>query len=301
MISLRPPIRPKQRRSIAGESMTIAAGFTCTDGILICADTEHTGADSKFDRSKVSRRDFPFCSYGITGSGNSSYLGMAADILEEAVAVNTAKFTSATLDESEVLFIKILRNMAVTLHRHIKSCVPPPGYDYPTIELIVGVRLYKGVSEKLTLVHIASDGGVSRMYDSVFVGTGAAIATNFARILLREVMSLDLMRTVALFIVFQAKLGASFCGGGTHSYHITSNSFSGSTWVDDYALSNKAEDALRLILIEARDDRVSEEDFQKRLVSMADSLRDLKRNVINLNATRTLILEEIKKGNIKLS
>jgi 20S proteasome alpha/beta subunit len=39
--------------------MTIAAGFLCTDGVLLCADTEHTGWTSKSHQSKVDQFDVP--------------------------------------------------------------------------------------------------------------------------------------------------------------------------------------------------------------------------------------------------
>jgi 20S proteasome alpha/beta subunit len=39
--------------------MTIAAGFLCTDGVLLCADTEHTGWTSKSHQSKTDQFDVP--------------------------------------------------------------------------------------------------------------------------------------------------------------------------------------------------------------------------------------------------
>lgn len=41
------------------EPMTIAAGFLCTDGVLLCADTEHTGWTSKSHQSKMDQFDVP--------------------------------------------------------------------------------------------------------------------------------------------------------------------------------------------------------------------------------------------------
>lgn len=39
--------------------MTIAAGFLCSDGVLLCADTEHTGWAAKSHHSKVDHFEVP--------------------------------------------------------------------------------------------------------------------------------------------------------------------------------------------------------------------------------------------------
>lgn len=39
--------------------MTIAAGFSCSDGVLLCADTEHTGWTAKSHHSKVDHFEVP--------------------------------------------------------------------------------------------------------------------------------------------------------------------------------------------------------------------------------------------------
>jgi 20S proteasome alpha/beta subunit len=37
--------------------MTIAAGIRCTDGIVLCSDTEHTEGDGKYEKPKIFSHD----------------------------------------------------------------------------------------------------------------------------------------------------------------------------------------------------------------------------------------------------
>jgi hypothetical protein len=51
--------------------MTIAAGFVCRDGILLCADSQYTGGWEKTFREKVFARPLgavmlPFCVHNST-------------------------------------------------------------------------------------------------------------------------------------------------------------------------------------------------------------------------------------------
>jgi 20S proteasome alpha/beta subunit len=38
-------------------AMTIAAGIRCTDGIVLCSDTEHTEGDGKYEKPKIFSHD----------------------------------------------------------------------------------------------------------------------------------------------------------------------------------------------------------------------------------------------------
>ncbi len=50
-----PKPKPEPKRLPQVKAMTIAAGFMCSDGIILCADSEHSDEITKFQRSKVFR------------------------------------------------------------------------------------------------------------------------------------------------------------------------------------------------------------------------------------------------------
>ena len=90
-------------------SMTIAAGIVCSDGVMIAADTEHTG-EIKFNRGKIRRNTSEaFGDYAMTGTGNSAYLAMAADLIEEGLYANREQFEGLDSIERIYLFKEIVR------------------------------------------------------------------------------------------------------------------------------------------------------------------------------------------------
>ena len=61
--------------------MTIAAGFVCSDGVILCADTEETAGVGyvKVPLEKVRTLEDSDCTLAITGTGNSALLEMAME------------------------------------------------------------------------------------------------------------------------------------------------------------------------------------------------------------------------------
>jgi hypothetical protein len=69
------PVKPKGR-----VPMTIAAGFRCSDGVVVCADREHTTDIGKFSADKVLVRKLSKeCQLVVTGAGASDFIGITAD------------------------------------------------------------------------------------------------------------------------------------------------------------------------------------------------------------------------------
>ncbi len=74
----RPKLEPKRLPQV--KAMTVAAGFLCSDGIILCADSEHSDEITKFQRSKVYRFGKNLV---LTGAGQISYIRMAFDKLSD--------------------------------------------------------------------------------------------------------------------------------------------------------------------------------------------------------------------------
>ena len=58
--------------------MTIAIGFVCIDGVLLCADTEHTGFTSKTHHAKIDNFEVPngrVC-FALSGSSALAWAAM---------------------------------------------------------------------------------------------------------------------------------------------------------------------------------------------------------------------------------
>ncbi len=67
--------------------MTIAGGILCTDGAILCADTQETIGDySKHDTSKIRSFHSNVFTVVMTGGGDSDYLEQAFEMINDACA-----------------------------------------------------------------------------------------------------------------------------------------------------------------------------------------------------------------------
>src|SRR5580704_3616076 len=77
----RPPLPLKHTRYPHSKEkrMTIAAGFLCAEGVLLCADTEVAGWTLKHHDSKLRHFDCPGGNIGFAISGNMDFALAAID------------------------------------------------------------------------------------------------------------------------------------------------------------------------------------------------------------------------------
>jgi hypothetical protein len=101
-LPLRLPYRPQ--KPYVPSIMTMAAGIRCSDGLVVCADTEVTEGVTKSDRTKIwKERDFLI----VTGSGTSDYIKMAFDKLAAASRVNLPNDSDTAREAVETLIHSI--------------------------------------------------------------------------------------------------------------------------------------------------------------------------------------------------
>ena len=191
------------------QTMTICSGFICKDGLLLTADTQISGG-GKYDAAKICRLKFSGGEYVITGAGSVSFIGMASDRISAKLFENRRKFTGA-IEKRKAVFLRIVQEEILDIHaRHVASY--PYGDPRPYFALILGVQ-FAGKSNDPDLLHCAVDGGVFWAQNDIIEGSGADIARRFANILCLVRLPLDVMRSVAIFCLHQAKEGAEGCGG----------------------------------------------------------------------------------------
>jgi hypothetical protein len=128
-----PSPKPAPERLPKVKAMTVAAGFLCSDGIILCADSEHADDKAKFQRPKVFRLDDK--GLLLTGAGTSSYIKMAFDKLCDEYTDTFPASPSAARTALEKVVIDIYAN-------HIA-----PFFDVhnrPFIHLLTGTRCANG-------------------------------------------------------------------------------------------------------------------------------------------------------------
>lgn len=189
--------------------MTIAAGFKCTNGIVLCADQEITHADrSHTKEQKIWAKQYERLGVVITGSDNWSYLQTAADRI-----IKTLSGVETPVD-AELMIVDTLR---AVFEKDI-SLDSRNLTDPPSIEMIIGIatggdfRLFK--TSNLAVVP-------GKLVE--FTGAGETLARSYLESLYLEssISKQTVQRTIeeaviiGTYILRQVKESAYGCGGPT--------------------------------------------------------------------------------------
>jgi len=182
--------------------VTVAAGIVCSDGLLICADSEVTAEPSKRQREKV----HCFQNYlVVTGAGSGDFIKMAFDKLCDKYKSSRPVNVSDARQIAEDLVLKIHE-------QHIFAFYEPNDAERPGFDLVIGSRCRNG---KLALV-MTSDTTALLCDEYEAIGTGQDIFEYWAKLLYDADVSMDLMSYLTLFILREVKRNVTGCGGDSH-------------------------------------------------------------------------------------
>jgi 20S proteasome alpha/beta subunit len=182
--------------------MTVGIGFVCSDGIVMCADSEESiGCIAKTSTGKIETLTQDGLSVGVIGSGDAGLGTMARQRLIRALA----KTINPSMEEVE----KVIEGF----NRHFfkNYLLPYPASERPSVSLIVGVWIPR---EHWRLFRIESF-SVCENQACECIGVGSYF-TNVAHDLYRPDFDVDKMAKVAIFFMQKAKRGIQGCGGNTH-------------------------------------------------------------------------------------
>jgi 20S proteasome alpha/beta subunit len=197
---LRRPAPYPKRLERRKPPMTIAAGFFCQDGIVICADSEVSTDFEKFDESKIFTQnpdgagDAPTVVFA--GSGWLDFVKMTVDKVR-----NESAFVTHGYEVEEILEKTILN-----VHRkHIRYYPVEPK---PFFSLLVGIRDQNSLSLFLT-----AGTAVNRVPEYACIGVGDTLAHYLSRGLTPQRESSQEAALLAVQILDQVKKNVPGCGG----------------------------------------------------------------------------------------
>ena len=168
--------------------MGIAAGFVCTDGILLAAGTALTDASDKWPQRCFFERTMPRYRIALAGCGNADLVRLAFDHL------------SRELDEEDDLQ-DIRRRAEKMLSRLAKKylfCYEASDPRRPELELLLAVRMQDGAS----LLLKSEENRICQVEDWVFVGPGSALAATVASWLYEPNLSSQVVSSLVPQILF---------------------------------------------------------------------------------------------------
>lgn len=181
--------------------MTIAAGFLCSDGFVLAADTMHSGINKRYSPKIWMARKGEVL-VAVAGAGLSVALRRAEEDIRARLLPSMK--TRDVIDMIDGVLFAI---------QH-KYQPPSAGYqNQPPIDVLVGMRV-RGTCRLYESNVSAILGPVQK--DRSCIGWGASLGLFFADSLFRRGMSLAWAEIIAAHLINQSKRYADDCGGKTH-------------------------------------------------------------------------------------
>jgi len=184
--------------------MTIVAGFTCNDGVVLCSDSQITisGYTKEYDgkvRLSLYRSGF---SIAIAGAGDGDYIRMAMD---KACAGIEEK--SRFLDIVGIIEENLLRFFDTHLARW-------SGYadaERPSVELLIAISCTNG---GFGLFHYVGT-SFHRVLGAKAIGAGILLANSLIHPYTFGLKTLEDLSSAAVYILYKVKKQVDTCGGFT--------------------------------------------------------------------------------------
>jgi 20S proteasome alpha/beta subunit len=186
--------------------MTIAAGFPCSDGLVLCADTQEVIYNyAKVNTQKMTQIKTPEYNVAFTGSGDTGLLETTIQSMVKALMLSDPK------PHSIVEIEEVLREVLIeTFNRHVAPYYQFPSDERPSADLLIGVQ-YAGI----TLLYRAYGTSFFQVHEPQCVGSGVVLGKSLIGQLFDSSMNIAQGWLVALYVLNQAKTWVDGCGGNT--------------------------------------------------------------------------------------
>jgi 20S proteasome alpha/beta subunit len=176
--------------------VTIAAGFKCTDGVVLCADSQITLDNSKLSRSK-------FRSYASLGCRPAFVF--AGDVDFSAMAISSIARSLRLAEDRKGDLVEALKNEAIAIHkRYYRLSTENRVFD---LEALVSLEL----TQKRALYHVHGP-TVSPVDRVECIGAGSYLGYYATDTMLSPTASTWEGAHVAAYLLFLTKKYAAYCG-----------------------------------------------------------------------------------------
>jgi hypothetical protein len=278
--------------------VTIAAGFICEDGLLMCADTQYTSEDrDKGEGLKIFPKDFDGMQFLFSGAGDRSLIAMTVDIMSDAIETKKNTLLQMNLQARMEAIRRIVTQRNQFIYSRYLAYASQP---VPAAEMLIGFLSREGDDCEFRLLR-AGNTTVERIQEFECVGTGAPLGNWLARIFYNSEVPIELFTVAALYIVQEAKANIPFCGGGTHVYALKRNTDKVKkmrVW-DDEQIARDVQDAMRDAIYLTRDLSYNESVFTTMLDARIKKWKDMRFDALrsvqgmpDLGQMRAEIIEE---------
>jgi hypothetical protein len=276
---------PKTHRLLEGKSMTIAAGYVCPEGVVLCADTEELRGEYKFRTPKLivlpESEDATRIKVVFAGAGDGYFIDkLVAEMWKAAL------HSSGGIDQA----VDAMEDAILRIHQKFWPVYPAaerPQADLLFAALVGGeIRLYK-----------ATGPIVNEVEGYELTGIGDVLARYIAARTYKDNLSLQEAAVLATYTLEQAKEYVDGCGGESHVVLLFKTGkhrrldFMKITALNTM-LRSYEQSAMQLMLA-APNQEISDADFDVRVETFRLILKALRRTSAKSMDILTKMLEEI--------
>jgi hypothetical protein len=195
----KPYIQPDKREK---KAMTIAAGFRCSDGIVLCADSQITAADgTKYNAEK------------LIGYSNDDIDVIFAFAGVEVFSKMCIERLARRILTSEVSNVEqVLRDEVLNIHQIYAPQATSSTTEYD-LDVLVGIKFRLQNRDVLALFHIEGPAVSPAITTFDCIGIGRTVARQAINVFYKPQLSVQEASRVAVHCLQQTKTNVDGCGG----------------------------------------------------------------------------------------
>jgi len=182
--------------------MTIAAGFRCSDGIVLCADSQITAPDgTKYNAQKVFSYSSSDVDVVFAFAGVEVFSKMCIERLSKRVLASTA---------SEVA--EALRDEALSIHQTYAPQATASTTEYD-LDILVATKFSLSDRDQLALYRIEGPAVSLPIKTFDCIGIGRTVARQAISLFFKDRLSVQEASRIGVYCLKQAKEHLDACGG----------------------------------------------------------------------------------------
>lgn len=265
------PRKPKVKPSEREKALTLAAGFPCRDGVILCADTEITRAGIlKIPGKKILTYKRDNVSLAVTGANDWSYVEMTFQKISDQL--DQLNDPSPTRDEVQ----EVIEQTLLRVYESFVA-VDPEGAKF---SIIAATRTD---NDELSLLASHESPAIVRFDGFQCTGGGQILASYLADIFYDVSISINKGVFLAAYILRLAKKYVSGVGGRSDILVITPNGemkLQRPDFVKDLeAMFENFDTILQPILFSVPDMHMPEEQFEREVGVFNQEIRELRKKL----------------------
>jgi hypothetical protein len=202
-----------------GNGMTIAAGFCVRDGVLICADTLHTGTGMSLHAAKLFSSDLPGSGKIIFASAGNADFAQAT--IQKCITNLNGLRPGGTIGHGEI--IAAIEGILDSEYRRLVFQRPDRDRQAHDFRMLIAVWTPKQGSALYSTWEIA----IKQCQEYACLGIGEYIANYLIPPMYHSGMRLPDVAVTATYALAKAKDYVDGCGGETNFKFLTSSGFMG--------------------------------------------------------------------------